>query len=54
MLRDEWWGFEIGGIEDGRLSYESLFDPSNPPRPIEMAPAKSSARPPDTTTFAFP
>ena len=34
--------------------YESLFDPSNPPRPIEIAPANSSASPPETTTFAFP
>lgn len=39
---------------DGSGAYESLFDPSNPPRPIEIAPANSSARPPDTTTFAFP
>ena len=38
----------------GDISYESLFEPSNPPRPIEIAPANSSASPPETTTFAFP
>lgn len=47
---------EVGrrrGIGGGGKSYESLFDPSNPPRPIEIAPANSSASPPETTTFAF-
>lgn len=39
---------------DGEGAYESLFEPNNPPRPIEIAPANSSASPPDTTTFAFP
>lgn len=43
-----------GGRRGLGWSYESLFEPRSPPRPIEIAPAKSSARPPETTTFAFP
>ena len=32
----------------------SLIDSRNPPRPIEIAPAQSSARPPVTTSFELP
>ena len=45
---------ENGEGEEGQGPYESLFEPSNPPRPIEIAPANSSASPPETTTFALP
>ena len=36
------------------MTYASLFAPTYPPSPIEMAPAASSASPPSTTTFVFP
>jgi hypothetical protein len=36
------------------ITYASLFAPTYPPSPIEMAPAASSASPPRTTTFVFP
>lgn len=35
-------------------TYASLFAPTYPPSPMEMAPAASSASPPSTTTFVFP
>lgn len=37
-----------------RISYASLLAPTYPPRPMEIAPAASSARPPRTTTLVFP
>jgi hypothetical protein len=37
-----------------KVSYASLLAPTYPPRPMEMAPAASSARPPKTTTFVLP
>lgn len=37
-----------------KVSYASLLAPTYPPRPMEMAPAASSARPPRTTTFVLP
>lgn len=38
----------------GNITYASLFAPTYPPSPIEMAPAASSASPPSTTTLVFP
>lgn len=37
-----------------RGTYASLFAPTYPPNPMEMAPAVSSASPPRTTTFVSP
>ena len=58
MLRDRQLNIEVEREcregEGWERSYESLFDPNNPPNPIEIAPANSSASPPETTTFAFP
>lgn len=48
------WRSSDGGGRVDAVAHESLFDPSNPPRPIEIAPANSSASPPETTTFALP
>lgn len=36
------------------LTYASLFAPTYPPNPIEMAPAVNSANPPRTTTLVLP
>lgn len=60
-------GFVVGGAgevsvgvlcrmvrERAGRAYISLFAPRYPPRPMEMAPAISSARPPKMTTLVFP
>lgn len=39
---------------DLEWTYASLLAPTYPPRPMEIAPAASSARPPNTTTLVFP
>ncbi len=49
----------VGGIMRGRggregETYSSLLVPMKPPRPMEMAPAMSSARPPRTTRRVSP
>lgn len=36
------------------LTYTSLREPTYPPRPMDIAPATSSANPPTTTTLEFP
>jgi hypothetical protein len=35
-------------------TYASLFAPTNPPKPIDIAPAINSASPPNTTSLALP
>jgi len=41
-------------VNDGSKAYASLLAPMKPPKPIEMAPAINSAKPPRVTSRALP